>query len=364
MSAMNLTTTAPAPTMAPAMPQMNQLFPALVQAFLIIFLGYCAGRWRLIAESGVNGIARYTGTFALPALLFSEMLALRFDVVDWRFLGAILLSKSLVFVVVLCLTFAILRRRNDAAAAVAGVAAIFATQSNDFALGLPILTAVYDSTYHPEFIQYLYLLAPISLVFLNPIGFVLLEWNSRREEDANTVASTDNRARHSLVRMAARVIFGVIANPIVFMTLLGLIFNVIFAGQAPLWLANVLQSLKASYGATALFLLGLTMVDRIKASFSFKNLLLPSVFILAKLIIMPLVNRIMTTWIIDATSGSVPTNATLSEELSMFGFFYGTFPTAPTVFVIANQYGCETEVGEVYESFINANLITLPLCKI
>ena len=345
---MNTTTSLP-PTMAPAMPQMNQLFPALVQAFLIIFLGYCAGKWRLISPDGINGIARYTGTFALPALLFSEMLVLRFDVVNWRFLGAILLSKSAVFFVVLSLTFAILRRRSDVAIAVAGVAAIFATQSNDFALGLPILSAVYNEAYHPEYIQYIYLLAPISLVILNPVGFFLLEFNRRRQtEDA--IATPSSRDNQTGLRMVARVVLGAVANPIVFMTLLGLIFNLAFQGHAPAWIANVLQSLKSSYGATALFLLGLTMVDRIKASFSFSNLLLPSIFILAKLIIMPLVNRNVTDWIIDGSSSSNSSSAANAvadevEDLSMFGFFYGTFPTAPTVFVIANQYGCETEVG-------------------
>ena len=207
---------------------------------------------------------------------------------------------------------------------------------------------VYDENFHPEFIQYIYLIAPISLVFLNPLGFVLLEWNGNRERVVSTSASspeTDADERRAMLRMAGRVIFGVFFNPIVFMTLLGLVFNVIFQGAPPHWLAYVLHSLKVSYGATALFLLGLTMVDRIKATFSFNNLLLPSVFIVFKLIVMPLVNRNVTTWVVDSAPGSgLSSNVTLGEELSMFGFFYGTFPTAPTVFVIANQYGCETEV--------------------
>ena len=347
-------TMVPSPsTMAPSTPRMTELFPALVQCFLVIFLGYCAGKWRLISDAGVSGIARYTGTFALPALLFSEMIALRLDDVEWRFLAAILTSKSLVFFAVLVLTLAILRRRSDAVVGIAGVAAIFATQSNDFALGLPILTAVYDEHYHPEFLQYIYLLAPISLVILNPIGIMLLEWNRNRgmaaASSSSSTGAADDRRSSSLIRMNARVLFGVLSNPIVFMTISGLLVNVIFRSRAPQWLESLLHNLKESYGATALFLLGLTMVDRIKATFSFNNLLLPSLFILAKLIVMPLVNRSMTTTIVAAVAAgggdSASSNATLTSELSMFGFLYGTFPTAPTVFVIANQYGVETEVG-------------------
>ena len=350
---MDPTTLAPPPppsTMAPSAPRMTELFPALVQCFLVIFLGYCAGKWRLISDAGVSGIARYTGTFALPALLFSEMMVLPLDGVEWRFLAAILTSKGIVFFTVLVLTLAILRRRSDAVVGIAGVAAIFATQSNDFALGLPILTAVYDEHYHPEFLQYIYLLAPISLVILNPIGIMLLEWNRNRGMSAASTSSSTDRGPSSLFRMNARVLFGVLSNPIVFMTISGLLVNVIFRSSAPQWLESLLHNLKESYGATALFLLGLTMVDRIKASFSFKNLLLPSLFILAKLIVMPLVNRSMTTIIVGGVaaggdSAHSSANATLTSELSMFGFLYGTFPTAPTVFVIANQYGVETEVG-------------------
>ena len=38
-------------------------------------------------------------------------------------------------------------------------------------------------------------------------------------------------------------------------------------------------------------------------------------------------------------------NATVSrEKISTFGFLYGTFPTAPTVFVFASQYNIAMEI--------------------
>lgn len=96
----------------------------------------------------------------------------------------------------------------------AGLYAIFATQSNDFALGYPIgellfmrsrrilssnnsknpqlallsdnsvfehpVEALYGSTY-PEYLQYIYLVAPVSLMLLNPIGFALCEVQKWRQ---------------------------------------------------------------------------------------------------------------------------------------------------------------------------------------
>ena len=45
-------------------------------------------------------------------------------------------------------------------------------------------------------------------------------------------------------------------------------------------------------------------------------------------------------------------NQTDNSNWSDFGFLYGTFPTAPSVFVYATKYNLECEViGESYESF-------------
>ena len=54
-----------------------------------------------------------------------------------------------------------------------------ALQSNDFALGIPIMQALY-----PSFTSYIYLFAPISFLVLNPIAFCLMEYGSERNSSA------------------------------------------------------------------------------------------------------------------------------------------------------------------------------------
>ena len=44
------------------------------------------------------------------------------------------------------------------------------------------MAAVYGGS-HPEYAKYLYVMAPISLVLLNPIGFLCLELGARRKEN-------------------------------------------------------------------------------------------------------------------------------------------------------------------------------------
>ena len=70
----------------------------------------------------------------------------------------------------------------------AGLYSIFVTQSNDFALGYPILKALYGQN-HPEYPSYLYLLAPISLAILNPIGCILMEIDKVKSSEVEVESS-------------------------------------------------------------------------------------------------------------------------------------------------------------------------------
>ena len=113
----------------------DNLYPAIFQCFTIILAGYVAGRADLITQSQGQGIGTFVGKFCLPALLFKSMVELNFDQVNWYFLLGIAISKTGVFLVVVIVTILIRRPMH---LGYAGMFAIFATQSNDFALGYPI----------------------------------------------------------------------------------------------------------------------------------------------------------------------------------------------------------------------------------
>ena len=113
----------------------DNLYPAIVQCFVIILAGYIAGRASLITSVQGKGIGTFVAKFCLPALLFRSMVKLNFETVDWFFLLGIGISKTIVFVGVVVLTLLAKRPLN---LGYAGIFGIFATQSNDFALGYPI----------------------------------------------------------------------------------------------------------------------------------------------------------------------------------------------------------------------------------
>lgn len=57
-------------------------------------------------------------------------------------------------------------------------------------LSVILVDALYRSTY-PEYLQYIYLVAPVSLMLLNPIGFALCEvqkWRQSGHSQHRTLA--------------------------------------------------------------------------------------------------------------------------------------------------------------------------------
>jgi len=95
-----------------------------------------------------------------------------------------------------------------------------------------LVAALYQKS-HPEFPAYLYLAAPISLVILNPLGFVLMELGKRREDSEGP--------RLGGCRLVGSVIKSIILNPIVFMTALGMLGNIVFHHNLPAPIYGVLN---------------------------------------------------------------------------------------------------------------------------
>lgn len=145
-----------------------------VYIIVYFFCRYVAGRLKIITNSDAKGLNTYVGTFALPAIIFTSLVDLQWNTVNWYFLLSILISKFVVFLAVLIISLIITRPLNYGRA---GILAIFCTQSNDFAIGAPIVNALYEHN-HTDYPSYLYLMAPLSLAILNPIGYMFLEWHN------------------------------------------------------------------------------------------------------------------------------------------------------------------------------------------
>ena len=99
--------------------------------------------------------------------------------------------------------------------------------------------ALYEDT-HPEYLKYIYLIAPISVVVLNPIGFVMLEIQKHREMET-TPSEIKGQGSCMPFSIGVHVIKGVVSNPIVFMTVIGIAGNFVFHRNIPDVLSDILN---------------------------------------------------------------------------------------------------------------------------
>ncbi|XP_076362013.1 lysosomal cholesterol signaling protein-like isoform X2 [Tachypleus tridentatus] len=307
----------------------DELVPTLLECFAVVFIGYLAGRFRLILGPEIKGLSVFTSEFALPPLIFLNLVTINLGNVNWSFIAGILLGKVAVFFLVATTTVAIHRPIN---LAFAGLYAIFCTQGNDFGLAYPIVSSLYGHR-HPMYAGYLYLIAPISLMILNPIGFLMMEIERVR---SGSIQVADNRSSRWLVtKMILSVLWEILKNPNVFMTILGIIGNFVFAGELPAVIYGILRVLSSAFAGTVLFLLGFRVVGA-AASLAGSGLLLPGVLLAVRMLATPL--------ILCATVKLLCTKASDQDDLVNYAFLYGTVPTGPVVLLFAAQYGLPTDM--------------------
>ena len=88
-------------------------------------------------------------------------------------------------------------------------------------------------------------MAPVSLCLLNPLGFVLMElWKRRHLSlalESGGAGDSPARRRVSVCRIGLLSLKGAFTNPIVVMTGLGVVGNVVFQHVIPKVLYNILN---------------------------------------------------------------------------------------------------------------------------
>ncbi|XP_065897494.1 lysosomal cholesterol signaling protein-like isoform X2 [Dysidea avara] len=330
------------------------LFPAIGRIFAVVILGYILGKFKFITQQNASAVGVIVGKIALPALLLQNMAILDLSAINWKFMAGILIARSSVFVLVFVITLVFTR---PVSMGKPGILAIFCTQSNDFALGLPILSALYGNSVGPggfHYLSYIYLIAPIQVGLLNPIGFFCMEYALQKSKNKETNSSVSIRA------LLFKTFWGLISNPIINMTLLGIAINVVMSkmvhgGDSDYesshnlkdWMKQFLTLLGDAYSACALLYLGICMVGKLN-DFNGLLVLKSSLLCATKMILMPLITEL----ILEGLG--------LDREISTFGFVFGTFPTAPSVFVFAALFHCGTNlVGPalVFCTFLSAPII-------
>lgn len=326
----------------------DELLPVLIQCFAIILLGYFSGRLGLIGPAETRSLNVFVSYFALPATAFKALATIALGEVNWRFLVAVGLGKCVIFATVAAVTLALVQR--PASFGKAGLYAIAASQSNDFALGYPLIMHLYDKM-QPTFSHYLYLVAPIQLAFLNPIAFIMMEYG-RTHEDSEQTTTPGTRPLPTRGRLLS-TLMGIVKNPVVVAPALGIIWNVSTSGAVlPSVVQRILDSLGDAFIATALYLLGLSMVGQVGSMGKYAALT-PVLLVSAKIVACPLVTRELVNLLgVGGTERD-------QNDFSNFGFLYGMLPMAPSVFIFATQY--ELPTAAVSTAMVAGTFLSAPM---
>lgn len=107
------------------------------------------------------------------------------------------------------------------------------------------------------------------------------EENLIERQCAGTVQN-ENRFLKGKLLVVLKTIYSIFFNPILFMTVLGVIGGFAFPNGPPIMISGILKVLGNSFAATSLFLLGLRMIGGAENN-KRPGFLLPAILIMVKL---------------------------------------------------------------------------------
>eukprot|EP00049_Salpingoeca_infusionum_P010800 m.186201 g.186201 ORF g.186201 m.186201 type:complete len:962 (+) comp14751_c0_seq5:267-3152(+) len=168
----------------------NSLLLALGNSLAVIAVGAVLGKTSVLDASGRKSCGGLLVNLILPCLVFTALADLDLSNIDWALLGGMALGKVLISAVAIVITL-VSNKFSPEGYLRAGIRAMVTTQSNDFALGLPILSALYPM----ELTKYLYLIAPVTFLVINPVALILLEIGQYRRTHAKAEEKALNAIR-------------------------------------------------------------------------------------------------------------------------------------------------------------------------
>lgn len=190
---------------------MTLIFEIVLPMFALIALGFWAARYRGFSNAMVQGLSRFLGIYALPALLFSNMVKAKIpDPIEWGFLASFYIAALLVFAVAAAW---MLMRRRRADFAPVGLASSF---SNIALLGTPIIMEAYGPA----------VAVPVLLliVFQSPLLFTV----------ATMLAESQRSSGGRPIQAAVKAVKATAASPLVMSVLFGLVANLIHLPVPPM----------------------------------------------------------------------------------------------------------------------------------
>lgn len=170
------------------------LLVAVGETSTMVLLGFLLKKGGLASSQTKSELGGFATTIALPAQVVKVLATIAAEDVALGFFGGVVTAKLLVAALAFVCTYVL--DRSTQSLGRSAVFAMFSTQSNDYALGLPIASAVFGKT-QPTFPLQLYLLAPVQLAVITSACLMALESQYERER-ARSHSTHDGHCRRHL----------------------------------------------------------------------------------------------------------------------------------------------------------------------
>ncbi|AWK87684.1 AEC family transporter [Azospirillum thermophilum] len=183
---------------------MSLIFQIVLPMFALIALGFWAARYRGFSNAMVQGLSRFLGIYALPALLFSNMVKADIpEPLEWGFLASFYIAALAVFAFGSAGVWMAGRRESMAPVGLAG------SFSNIALLGTPVIMEAYGPS----------VAVPVLLliVFQSPLLFTV----------ATLLAESQRSSGGRPIQAAVTAVKATAMSPLVVSVLLGLAVNLI-----------------------------------------------------------------------------------------------------------------------------------------
>jgi predicted permease len=251
------------------------------------------------------GLGWFVAKCAQPALFFHTISTLDLSAVEPAVLITAFTAKALIASFAASVGAILVKESAPAGEAwsTAGLFSLCVTCSDDVAVGVPLIGAIFSK----EMVSNLFVLAAMSAGIFNPIAFVLLGMGAAKHDAAQEAADAAQTGAAatptpSLRRVVLTVLGGLCRNPLILSVLAGAAWRLTtflwFGGSRGLPLPFLLNDLTENVGAAfkplVLFLSGQASVGVLSKLTSLRMALLPAALASLQSFLMPI-----STWLIE-----------------------------------------------------------------
>eukprot|EP00438_Fugacium_kawagutii_P035549 Skav214505 [mRNA] locus=scaffold1011:376340:385615:- [translate_table: standard] len=286
-----------------------------------ILTGFFCIRFKLLtpAEGHLKGLGFFIGSMVFPLLIFNTVATAELHSVNYGVIAACSLGKVAVMILTWLLAYLMYQRKRSRGQRIltASVFAFFSVASNDFAIGFPVIDALYEKDMS-IYITGNALVGSFVFIPLTMVAFAI----------GGAIRTGEGQSTWKIFK---DILYDLSTNPVIFMTCSGLLYKIILGSsiveengklQLPHPLSDFVTLFTSPFAMSALFLTG-TALRSPRISAWAIGMVLMKVVVCAYL---------------SYFFGTLFLRGEHNKPLRDFTFFYGAIPTSSAPIVFANQF--------------------------